>query len=567
MRGRLLLPGRIAEGELLVAEDGTIACAGESCADAPASARATIVSCVDAVISPGLVNTHDHIGFANTPPRPHGAERYEHRHDWRKGLRGHTRIRTESTASAMAVRTAELRFLLTGTTSTAGSGGQPGLIRNVDGRVEQLEGVQMKITDSDTFPLDDSGPGNGWPFSSCGQFSGRRRTAQQVSRHDGYLAHVSEGIDAIAGLEVACISDEAVPHHNLVAKQTAIVHGIGVRAADVAKFREAQTALVWSPRSNVDLYGNTAPVVLYDHLGVQIALGTDWLASGSMNFARELRCADALNRDYFDGHFSDEALWKMVTENAAFVVGAKDALGMLKPGYVADIAVFDASVAKDYRAVIEADAEDVLLVLRGGKPLYGDAALLGQAGLGAQSCENLDVCGVAKKACVKQDLGNVSLADLTREAERIYPLFTCKGETPRDEPSCVPFRQRTASAPGATVYTSRPTLGDRDGDGIPDEDDLCPSIFDPVRPLDGAAQPDADGDGIGDACDPCPFTPGTSCERLSGDDIDGDGIPNAIDTCPEIPDPEQIDRDGDGKGDACDPCPLEPNPGHFACGS
>ena len=105
------------------------------------------------------------------------------------------------------------------------------------------------------------------------------------------------------------------------------------------------------------------------------------------------------------------------------------------------------------------------------------------------------------------------------------------------------------------MYTSRPSDGDRDGDGVADEDDLCPSIFDPVRPLDGASQPDADGDGVGDACDPCPFEAGDACARPSGDDIDGDGVPNAADTCPEIADPDQADRDGDGKGDACDPCP------------
>ena len=50
-------------------------------------------------------------------------------------------------------------------------------------------------------------------------------------------------------------------------------------------------SLIWSPRSNVALYGDTAPVTLYDRMGVNIGLGTDWLISGSMNMLRELACA------------------------------------------------------------------------------------------------------------------------------------------------------------------------------------------------------------------------------------------------------------------------------------
>jgi cytosine/adenosine deaminase-related metal-dependent hydrolase len=562
INGRLLLPSGAVDGQLLVGADGIIRCAGPRC---DGGADATVVTCEKAVISPGLINAHDHITFANTPPRGHGQERYEHRHDWRKGLRGHTKISTLGTGSANAQRAAELRFLLTGVTSAASAGGQPGLIRNLDGREELMQGLHIKPANSDTFPMNDSGPGGGWPFASCDQFSSSRRTAEQIAGHDGYLPHVSEGIDAIAHLEIGCISNAAQdPQHLLLAKQTAIIHGVAVQARDVVKLREAQTALVWSPRSNVDLYGNTAPVVLYDNAGVQIALGTDWLPSGSMNMSRELKCADDLNRNYFGGHFSDEALWRMVTTNAAFAVGAKDALGMLKPGYAADIVIFDAARVRDHRAVIEASAEDVILVARGGRTLYGDASLMVQGGLGAESCEDLDVCGVRKKVCVSRDLGGMPLSSLVAEAASTYPLFSCRGDTPRNEPSCLPSRGPTASSSEASVYASS-SDSDGDGDGVNDGDDLCPSVFDPVRPLDDGRQADSDGDGIGDACDRCPLQSGESCPAVSGNDIDGDGVGNGADTCPEIADPGQADRDHDGKGDACDPCPDAANPGQNSC--
>ena len=51
--------------------------------------------------------------------------------------------------------------------------------------------------------------------------------------------------------------------------------------------------------------------------------------------------------------------------------------------------------------------------------------------------------------------------------------------------------------------TSRPS--DSDGDGIPDATDNCPTVFNPIRPIDNGGQADFDGDGVGDACDPCPL--------------------------------------------------------------
>ena len=64
----------------------------------------------------------------------------------------------------------------------------------------------------------------------------------------------------------------------------------------------------------------------------------------------------------------------------------------------------------------------------------------------------------------------------------------------------------TEPGPPADAGDSGPTPSmdagqlDRDGDGVPDEDDNCPDHANPE-------QEDSDGDGVGDACDTCPFTP------------------------------------------------------------
>lgn len=589
IKATLLLPEAPAVGELFIDNKGFIACADKDCSAAAGYGSATTIECKDAVVSPGLINPHDHISFANNPPHKPTEERYEHRHDWRKGVRQHTRIPTNAKSVPNSVETAELRFVMSGVTAIAGAGGADGLARNVDGDPGQLEaGLKMAIADSDTFPLDDS---NNTTFpTTCSGFTEAkkpnpkkkselvpvsRKTAAEIANLKGYLPHISEGIDASAHAEFVCQSDGDTtpdPAHDLIQRQTAVVHGMAVTPADVDRYRKDESILIWSPRSNIDLYGNTAPIALYDNLGVPIALGTDWLPSGSMNMSRELRCADELNEKYFDKKLSDKQLWQMVTINAAFAIGAQHTLGMLKKGYLGDIAIFDATGKKNpYRAVIEAGVEDTVLVLRGGKALYGDSALVQEeAAGGGADCEDINVCNVTKKACVKKDLGKKSLADLQKAAGSIYPLFFCKDTRPADEPSCLPTRGPTANMPNVSVY-SQITAGDRDGDGVPDAQDNCPAVFNPIRPMDGDKQPDADNDGIGDACDKCPLAAGESCTPPSSNDMDGDGVPNGVDNCPEDPNADQVDADGDGKGAACDKdaagrsCDERANPGANGC--
>jgi hypothetical protein len=80
---------------------------------------------------------------------------------------------------------------------------------------------------------------------------------------------------------------------------------------------------------------------------------------------------------------------------------------------------------------------------------------------------------------------------------------------------------------GQIVLSSVP---DTDGDGILDDTDNCPDVFNPD-------QIDTDGDGAGNACDT---------------DDDNDGVLDGSDNCPLQPNPDQTDTDGDGVGNVCD---------------
>ncbi len=118
---------------------------------------------------------------------------------------------------------------------------------------------------------------------------------------------------------------------------------------------------------------------------------------------------------------------------------------------------------------------------------------------------------------------------------------------------------------------------DRDGDGIRDEDDQCPTVaedLDGFEDGDGCPDTDNDGDTIPDDQDKCPmvaedpdgFEDTDGCPE---DDNDKDGIKDDADRCPNEAEtkngfqdddgcPDEPDRDGDGVPDSKDKCPDEP---------
>jgi hypothetical protein len=556
LEGNILAPDAVyVGGQVAIDATGMITCVGCNCA---AGGETTIV-CPDSAISPGLINTHDHITFTQDSPYTDTGERYDDRQQWREGLDGHTKIPAAGGASADQQSWGELRFLMGGATATVGSGGAAGLLRNLD-KSTMEEGLTQTAVKFDTFPLGDSSGTR--ELTNCNY--GTQTLVSSLATVDSYEPHTSEGVDSYARNEFLCESsdtyDTMAPgiSQTLTTTKTAMIHAIGLTPDDYALMASKGTSLIWSPRSNITLYGDTARVTVASRLGVRIALGTDWMATGSMNMLRELQCADSFNTTYLGKFFSDQQLWQMATSNAAGVTATDDVIGSLAMGKVADVSIFAAHGKDPYRAVIEAQPQDVALVMRGGKVLYGDDNAVGML---AQGCDQLDVCGTTKQVCLMSEIGK-NLAALQTSVGSIYPAFQCG--TPMNEPNCTP--KRPVSVAGSTVYTGMAGAGDMDGDGIADAMDNCPSVFNPIRPVDNGKQGDLDGDGVGDECDVCPRDANTTtCTQFDPNDLDGDGVPNATDNCPNVANPTQTDTDMDGKGDACDACPTQANPGSAGC--
>jgi len=108
-----------------------------------------------------------------------------------------------------------------------------------------------------------------------------------------------------------------------------------------------------------------------------------------------------------------------------------------------------------------------------------------------------------------------------------------------------------------------PEALDRDDDGILDDDDTCPDEpedADGFEDTDGCVDPDNDGDGVLDADDACRDVVGViEMQGCPDPDGDGDGLVDRLDVCPEVAGILEFagcpDRDGDGVEDRYDSCP------------
>ncbi len=569
--GEVLQPGKvIANGQVLVDDTGTISCVGCDCA--AKAEGATKVICPDAVISPGLINAHDHGGWVNGapavpsqhyvkkaggaftgPPDP-AALRFEHRNDWRpSGNNLDPKIdEPGGQASADQKIYGDVRMALGGAVMTFASTTASKFLRLADDAKKNFFPAGQPYAKYETFPIGSSIQIKDSPDNpDCNKYQFKEPPAVGLP----WIPHVAEGIDVDARDEFLCLTDKVAKGKNYIDSRTAIIHGIGLTGSDIATMAAKGAKLVWSPRSNISLYGETARVTEFDKLGVSIGLGTDWLPSGSMNMLRELACVDEFNTNNLGGYFSDQKIWLMATKGSAQALGFDAVTGELAEGKTADIAIFAKRGRTKYRAVIAASEKDVALVLRGGKVLVGASSVVG--GL-EENCDELDVCGAKKRVCLTRDTGKgwATIGKLPK----LYALASC-GSTPPDEPTCVPARTLDSDRVNqSTAFAGMSSADDTDGDGIPNAKDNCPTVFNPARPLDNGKQENTDGDDLGDACDPCPFDKDKTTCGPPGPvkaDRDGDGIEDAKDNCPDTANPGQEDSDKDGFGDVCDPCPNE----------
>lgn len=346
------------------------------------------------IILPGLVNAHDHPQY-NIFPALRFRRLFTNRYEWQASPEyGEFRQRVNAlTGAGLACemwKYAEARALLAGNTTQQGAFRSDYWDCYAEPRVLVRNPERMSRTIRDEiFPL------------TLGESARETvRVRVESGAYRSLLIHLSEGVDAESAEEFWTWQQWGL------LPASVIIHGIPYGQAEFSAMREAGASLVWSPRSNLSLYGQTANPLAAMSQNVPVSLAPDWCPSGSYDILRELKVADQLNREQYAGQITDFDLVQMVTTNPATQLGLGDQLGRIAPGYLADLMVIEGDTANPLRALIDARAQNVRLVLIGGEALYGDAALLNaipEQDVG----EPIMVCGQSRRIRVALDAAGI----------------------------------------------------------------------------------------------------------------------------------------------------------------
>ena len=381
--GRLLLGAEDAERGAVLVAGGLIAAVGEPAVLRASAPQATVIDCGSAYVSPGLVNAHEHPNVSGGFPDPGMRPVYTHREQW-QGLAGdeHYALEYARTDAPVQQFWIELRHLLAGTTTLGGSGAVAGLLKNASWRDDP---AYVYRADMQTFPYGTASEAfSGLTCPYDGPAPVEPRSSPGFPPDAPYTPHIAEGTDCTAALEGRFYLDHVAANPG---RRYALIHGVGLDPASIERLGGLDVTLVWSPRSNLALYGETVDVPDARRAGARVAIGSDWSYSGSYNLLEELRCAESVDEALWDDHLSARDLWEMATRHGAYALGIEDRTGRLAPGLAADLVVFPSLSDDPYADLAASTPADVIATFVDGGLVSGRADAFDPAGLPA-ACAN-----------------------------------------------------------------------------------------------------------------------------------------------------------------------------------
>ena len=243
-----------------------------------------------------------------------------------------------------------------------------------------------------------------------------------------YVPHVGEGRKASCAARA-----EVARYLQRVQRQDrryALVHGVATDGDDYAVMREFDVTLVWSPRSNLALYGETIDIAGALDGGVRIALSTDWSPSGSFHMREEVSCARRA-ASAAGVEVPAEALWRMSTLHGAYALGLEGHLGAIEPGLRADLILVAHGGGDPHDAVLAATHRDVLAAWVDGRAILLSAAL--PESLGAGPCVALD--GMAPRVCGALSAFGLGPATFAEHVAGTVPVNDTGRQAPCETPA------------------------------------------------------------------------------------------------------------------------------------
>lgn len=400
--------------------------AGEPVPDAFATAP---VHATGGTLYPGLVDLHNHFVY-NVLPLWNVPRRYRNRTQWPRadgyagGVTLPVRALAEDADTAKAlVRYVEAKALVGGTTT-----GQ-GIRTRVHGGARLFQGAMRNLEETGDPALPEAGTRVPNLYVNPENVASFRRS---LDTRTAYLYHLAEGVDDNARRTFTDLADNELLAGSLVG-----IHCLGLAPDDLGALAGSGAKAVWSPFSNLLLYGETLDLAALVEARVPFAIGCDWSPTGSKNLLQELKVARWVVGEQ-GAPLADADLVRAVTAGAAAAVGWGDAIGTLTPGAYADVLVVEGDGGDPYAMLIDATERDVELVVVHGLPRYGDRRLLRAVVAGddraSAAVEDAEVAGRPRAfllAAEGSGLDGVTWAgagDLLREAMADLPAFRTRTE-------------------------------------------------------------------------------------------------------------------------------------------
>ncbi|MFE6076746.1 amidohydrolase family protein [Paenibacillus sp. NPDC057886] len=400
----------VIENGRVVVSRGKIACILEAGQSLPPEYNSVPEILTDGTIYPGLLDLHNHFVY-NVLPLWGVPERYQNRTQWPRKreyvsnislpirvLAGYSR-----TARAI-VRYVEAKALIGGTTT-----GQ-GIRTRVQGGIRLFHGAMRNVEETN----DDRLPEAGTLVQNLQNNSEAiKNFRRDLETHTAFFYHLCEGVDTSTRRYFTQLIE-----NDLIRKSLVGIHALALKPEDFNTLADQGAKVVWSPFSNLLLYGQTLDLATLKESGVRFSIGSDWSPTGSKNLLQELKVARHVVESQGAG-FNSRGLVRAVTADAAAVTGWQQHLGVLKAGAMADILVIDGTGGDPYDRLIDATEADVKLVVVHGVARYGDRDFMETLNVVPEQAPEPLLVGGKKKAFQLFDPDS-QLADLTvRDASEI----------------------------------------------------------------------------------------------------------------------------------------------------
>jgi 5-methylthioadenosine/S-adenosylhomocysteine deaminase len=441
------------EDAIVYVDKGRIAAVQPRDQPAPSGFAGVVPVETRGTLFPGLIELHNHLSYNALPLWAPVPRMFEHRGQW-PNHKDYGRLisgpmgvvgKNPDWVPAL-VRYVECKCLLAGVTTTQGirlnsNAGivkyYRGIVRNVEDTDEpELPEAQSRILDIDAKDAE--------RFRAALLKDAGRRCR---------LLHLSEGLTApdtpasparkhFLALEVAA------SHEWAVTDALAGIHSAGLLPPDFDVLAARKASMVWSPLSNLLLYGGTARVEAAAAAGVRIGLGSDWSPSGSKNLLGELKAAWLYSGHALGDLFRPRDLVAMATREAAEILKWGHALGSLEAGKRADIIVLEGAAGDPYEALLRASERAIRLVMINGIARYGVTALMGAL---VPRDQTVRVGGESRRLFLRQETanGDVARVALSTAAETLREAFASLG-SPANRGQAV-ARRAAADGPAWTL--------------------------------------------------------------------------------------------------------------------